>query len=135
MDKPTKITFAEMRDMGIRGILIYCADYRCSHSVAMSADQWPDNIRLSDIEDRFSVRPAASAALSTAKKPATGRPTCELVHNRVVRIELTFAKQDSEYLEMAQETALTRNLEIPIAICIAGIVYLALLYSVILYLG
>jgi hypothetical protein len=36
---------------------------------------------------------------------------------------------------MAQETALTRNLEIPIAICIMGIVYLALLYSVIWYLG
>jgi hypothetical protein len=35
---------------------------------------------------------------------------------------------------MAQETALTRSLEIPIAISIAGIVYLALLYSVILYL-
>jgi hypothetical protein len=33
-----------------------------------------------------------------------------------------------------QETALTRNLEIPIAICITGVVYLALLYSVILYL-
>ena len=59
-------------------------------------------------------------------------PTCEQVHNRVVRIELNLAKQDSENLEMA--TALTRNLEIPIAICIAGIVYLALLYSVILYL-
>jgi hypothetical protein len=24
-----------MRDMGVRGILIYCADYRCSHSVAI----------------------------------------------------------------------------------------------------
>jgi hypothetical protein len=35
---------------------------------------------------------------------------------------------------MAQETALTRNIEIPIGICIAGIVYLALLYSVIWYL-
>jgi hypothetical protein len=34
---------------------------------------------------------------------------------------------------MAHETA-SRNLEIPIAICIAGIVYFALLYSVILYL-
>ena len=29
---------------------------------------------------------------------------------------------------------MTRNLEIPTAICITGIVYLALLYSVILYL-
>jgi hypothetical protein len=27
-DRPTKITFAEMRDMGVRGILIYCADQR-----------------------------------------------------------------------------------------------------------
>jgi hypothetical protein len=35
------------------GILVYCADYRCSHSMAMSADQWPDDVRLSDIEPRF----------------------------------------------------------------------------------
>ena len=40
----------------------------------------------------------------------------------------------SENLEMAQEAALTRNLEIPIGIRIAGIVYLALPYSVIWYL-
>ena len=25
-DRPTKITFAEMRDSGVRGLLIYCAD-------------------------------------------------------------------------------------------------------------
>jgi hypothetical protein len=31
MDRPTKITFAEMRDMGARGILIYYAGYRCGH--------------------------------------------------------------------------------------------------------
>ena len=40
--RPTKITFAEMRDMGVRGILVYCADYRCSHSIAISGDAWPD---------------------------------------------------------------------------------------------
>jgi hypothetical protein len=51
--RPQKITFGEMRDMGVRGILVYCADYRCSRSVAMSADEWPDDLRLSDIEDRF----------------------------------------------------------------------------------
>jgi hypothetical protein len=28
MDKPTKITFAEMRGMGVRGVLIYCAELR-----------------------------------------------------------------------------------------------------------
>ena len=34
-------------------MLVYCADYHCSHSVALSADGWPDDLRLSDIEDRF----------------------------------------------------------------------------------
>jgi hypothetical protein len=29
------------------------ADYRCSHSIEMSADQWPDDVRLSDIEPKF----------------------------------------------------------------------------------
>jgi hypothetical protein len=40
-DRPTKITFAEMRESGVRGILIYCADYRCGHSLSISADRWP----------------------------------------------------------------------------------------------
>jgi hypothetical protein len=48
-----KITFGDMRQMGMRGVLIYCADYRCSHSVTLSADRWPDELRLSDIEPRF----------------------------------------------------------------------------------
>ena len=53
MERPQKIPFGEMRDMRVRGLLGYCADYRCSHSIAVSADQWPDDLRLSDIEDRF----------------------------------------------------------------------------------
>jgi hypothetical protein len=52
-DRPQKITFGEMRDMGVRGVLIYCADYRCSHSIAMSGDQWADEVRLSDLEAGF----------------------------------------------------------------------------------
>ena len=51
--RPTKITFAELRESGVHGILVYCADYRCSHSVAISADLWPDQVRLSDIEPQF----------------------------------------------------------------------------------
>jgi hypothetical protein len=31
-----KITFGEMRASGARGVLIYCSDYRCSHSTAVS---------------------------------------------------------------------------------------------------
>ena len=53
MERPQKIPFGEMRDMRVRGLLVYCADYRCSHSIAVSADQRPDDLRLSDIEDRF----------------------------------------------------------------------------------
>ncbi|MBR0828181.1 hypothetical protein JQ596_21835 [Bradyrhizobium manausense] len=51
--RPQKITFGDMRDAGVRGVLVYCADYRCSHSVALSADRWADDLRLSDIEPRF----------------------------------------------------------------------------------
>jgi hypothetical protein len=51
--RPQKITFGDMREMGVRGVLIYCADYHCSHSVALSADRWPDEVRPSDIEPRF----------------------------------------------------------------------------------
>jgi hypothetical protein len=47
VERPVKITFAEMRDSGVRGILVYCSDYRCSHSIALMAD------RLSDIEPHF----------------------------------------------------------------------------------
>ena len=36
--RQTKITFADMRDMGVRGLLIYCSDYKCSHSTAISGD-------------------------------------------------------------------------------------------------
>ena len=53
VQRPQKITFGEMRESGVRGLLIYCADYHCSHSIAISGDQWPDDVRLSHIEDRF----------------------------------------------------------------------------------
>ena len=33
-ERPQKITFAEMRETGVRGLLIYYADYRCSGSAA-----------------------------------------------------------------------------------------------------
>jgi hypothetical protein len=53
MNRPAKITFGEMRASGVRGVLVYCSDFRCSHSVALSAYRWPDEIRLSDLEQRF----------------------------------------------------------------------------------
>jgi hypothetical protein len=32
-DRPQKITFAELREQGVRGVLVYCSDYKCSHSI------------------------------------------------------------------------------------------------------
>jgi len=56
--RPRKITFGEMRSGrgGVRGLLVYCADYRCGHHIALApetVDQWPNDVRLSDIEPRF----------------------------------------------------------------------------------
>jgi hypothetical protein len=48
-----KITLGEMRASGVRGLLVYCADYRCAHAVRISGDWWPDHIRLSDLEPLF----------------------------------------------------------------------------------
>ena len=53
MTRETKITFAEMREMGVRGLLVYCSDYKCSHSTAISGERWADDVRLSDIEPLF----------------------------------------------------------------------------------
>ena len=48
-----KITFGQMRGMGVRRVIVFCSDYKCSHSVTMSADRWADHVRLSDIEGQF----------------------------------------------------------------------------------
>jgi hypothetical protein len=56
MNRPVKITFGELREMGLRGVLIYCSDYKCTHWIAISADRWPDHVRLSDHEHRFNCK-------------------------------------------------------------------------------
>jgi len=53
----------------IRGLLIYCADYRCSHSIAISGDAWPE---LSDIEARFVCRACGKPLFGFA--PASYHP-------------------------------------------------------------
>ena len=32
MTRPEKITLGDMRSSGVRGVLIYCADYKCSQA-------------------------------------------------------------------------------------------------------
>ena len=49
---PQKITFGEMSDSGVREILFYCRDQRCSND----ADGWADDMRLPDLEQKFTRR-------------------------------------------------------------------------------
>src|SRR3954471_22277911 len=53
MNRPQKITLGEIREMGVAGLLVYCSDYKCSRWGRISADRWPDHVRLSDLEARF----------------------------------------------------------------------------------
>jgi hypothetical protein len=46
-------SIGELRSTGVRGVLVCCADHKCSHVVAMDTDTWPDSLQLCDIEDRF----------------------------------------------------------------------------------
>jgi len=56
---PQKPSFGELRKSGVRDVLTSCRDHRCSHHIAISADRWPDDVRLSDIERDFVSPPAA----------------------------------------------------------------------------
>jgi len=56
VDRQRKIIFGEK---GVRGLLVYCADYRCSHSIAISGDRWPDDLRYPTLRIVSPVRPAA----------------------------------------------------------------------------
>lgn len=60
-----KITLASARD-GHAQRSVYRAN-RCSHSVALNADCWPDNLRLSDLEPRLFCR-------SSGRRGADFRP-------------------------------------------------------------
>ena len=52
----TQALAASPSDSGIRRTLIDGAGYHCSHSIAISGDVWPDELRLSDIEARVVCR-------------------------------------------------------------------------------
>ena len=51
MPRERKITIGEMRET--TRLIVYCGDHRCAHSITMDPDLWPDNVRLSDMEERF----------------------------------------------------------------------------------
>jgi hypothetical protein len=58
---------------GVRGLLIYCADYKGSHGTAISADRWPDDVRLSDIELLFVCQACGSPGCRCQAELPLGR--------------------------------------------------------------
>ena len=55
MQREQKITLGEMRESGPTR-LVYCADYKCGHSIVVDASRWSDDVRLSDLEPRFTCQ-------------------------------------------------------------------------------
>jgi hypothetical protein len=56
VSRQQKITLGEMRQSGPTRLLLYCGDYRCSHHIKIDADRWPDHVRLSDLEPKFTCQ-------------------------------------------------------------------------------
>ena len=57
MQRQQKITLWEMRaNNGPRLLIVYCSDHKCSHSIIISSSLWPDHVRLSDLEPRFTCK-------------------------------------------------------------------------------
>ena len=60
---PQKITFGELRrSSGVRDVLIYCRDHRCSHHIEITADRWPDFVCTVCGKRGAEVRPKFSQA-------------------------------------------------------------------------
>ncbi|WOH47447.1 hypothetical protein [Bradyrhizobium sp. sBnM-33] len=53
MQRAQKITLGEMRESGLTRLIVYCGDCRCAHSVLIDAGRWGDDVRLSDLEPKF----------------------------------------------------------------------------------
>ena len=37
-------------------LIVYCGDYKCAHPVVIDASRWADDVRLSDLEPKFTCQ-------------------------------------------------------------------------------
>ena len=61
---PVKITFGEMREMGVRGVLVYCR-HRCGHHTEISADGWADHVR--GVLEKLGAKSRTDAAMQAVR--------------------------------------------------------------------
>jgi len=73
----------DLRSTGVRDLIVFCQDYRCSHHVKLAADyvdRWPGDIRISQLEPRFVCTTCGmrgsiwSPAVTAPKKPSCRDP-------------------------------------------------------------
>jgi hypothetical protein len=62
-----KITLGEMGESGPTRLLVYCADYKCAHSVVVDAGRWGDDVRLSDRSQDLRARFAVIAVQTSGR--------------------------------------------------------------------
>jgi hypothetical protein len=43
MQREQKIALGEMRESGPTRLIVYCADYKCGHSIVVDASRWSDD--------------------------------------------------------------------------------------------
>jgi hypothetical protein len=53
MQRAQKITLGETRQSGPTRLIVYCSDYKCAHSVVIDAGRWGDDVRISELEPKF----------------------------------------------------------------------------------
>lgn len=82
VERPQKITFAELRAAGHTEVQVFCRDHKCSHSVTLSADRWPDHLRLSDVERKYTCTACGKRGADLRPNFATWRDP----HDRWARI-------------------------------------------------
>jgi hypothetical protein len=51
IEHPQITTVGEMRSAGVRGVIVHCR--QCAYVETASADEWPSNARLSDLQGSY----------------------------------------------------------------------------------
>ena len=77
MPRPQKITFADMREMSVRALLIYWTDGHCSRSTTIgpgACDRRGDGVRLSDLEPKFTCKACGKKGADVRPEFGSARP-------------------------------------------------------------
>lgn len=70
MQRQQKITLGKCLAGDPTRLIVYCSDVKCSQSVVIEASPWADDVRLSDLEPKFTYK-------ACGRRGADARPQFE----------------------------------------------------------